>query len=180
MPVVPGLVDIDQDIKYDTQQYDSGDTSIPFFTTPISSTVQQDVTNMTQAGFFTGDASFTIRGYELIAQLGATPEDLNKIYNTGWFTLKIGKTERLQVALRFIPAGATLYGLDNRSTGASQVSVQWYAGGSIFTLVQSIVIEPRQEFSVTMQWSAGQAVAAAVDLTFALHGLLTEPTRVEG
>jgi len=177
MAVVEGFVDLDQDVLYDTQTYNSGDTKNTYFAQSVSGSTTYKTTNMLEARKLPSNEVFSIKGFECVAEMGIGAENLNLIYQNSWIVLTVNRVPRFILALRFIPSSAAMVGIDNRATGTDRLNYQWHAQGKIFSLVRAVKIHPNQTFDLSLETSPGQGVSVTVDLTFGLHGI--RASRVE-
>ena len=177
---VLGLARVEQDVIYDTQSISSGQSSdLTFFAQAISGSTTYATTNMQKARELPGNEELGVKAFEAVIALATSPEDLAQVYNNGWVELNADRVNPFALALRFIPCGSAIYGIDNRTTGTTQVGTQWHAGGNLYGLEKSFRMPAGTNFDLKLRFGTAPALNSARNLTFGLHGIRASDANIQ-
>ena len=180
---------------YDFQTYaTAGTTQMTFFQTPIgqSSKTKYD-TNMEAAGSLPNPKNFLVTGIEVMFFPGSAVSiygagavnkgilDQMAIFKSGYLEMFIGsKTYLTEAPLGVFPPSVGLSGFaarsDTTTAGATQAAQDGYAvwAGEPYKMNPPILLEPTQNFNVTLNWPTAVATPSGVDgrIGVRLRGLL--------
>lgn len=193
----PGEAEVIRQSLYDYQTYAiAGQTSLTFFQVPVgqSSKTIAD-TNMEMAGALPRPKYFLIEGIEVQffpgnapgsfgAQPAAAVFNINDVYalsRSGSLNLFIGSKTYLEEAPlgRFPPSNRLEVGAavaDQTSAGANLHTKIDYAalGGRPYSLMPPVLLEPNQNFKVTLTWPTAVPMPSGVTgrIGIVLNGIL--------
>lgn len=176
---------------YDQQAYaQAGQTQLLFFQIPQgqSSKTLAD-TNMVSAGQLPQPQFFFVTGIEIqfwpgvlpavdgtVAQtLGNGINDQWYVSKTGWLNFYIGSKSYLTEGPigRFPPRTGLIVSSSGFGTAASGVAVNYAnMGGRGYDLAPGILLQPNQNFSLSLNWPTAQAISAAGRIGAFLNGIL--------
>jgi hypothetical protein len=181
---------------YDYQAYAAaGQTSLTFFTIPNgqSSKTLAD-TNMEAAGQLPNPKRFLIRGIEIqffpgtvfpggvaggAAIVDAFVNDVWEVWSsTAWLELFIGSKAYVQAPLNMFPPVNHLNGWGSQSDSAVAAATTFMrtsyasAAGTPFGMDPPLILEPTQNFRVTLNWPTAVAITNAGRIGVHLKGLL--------
>lgn len=180
MPPVAGLSRVETDVVYDTQSVTSGQSAeLTYFATAKSGTTTLATTNMLKAREMPGNEELGVRAFESIVAIACPPEDIAQIYNNGYVEIEADRATPFSLALRFIPCGSAIYGIDNRSASAGQVGAQWHAGGNLFALGKSFRMPPGTNFEASLNFGTAPVLGASRNVTLGLHGIRASDAEIQ-
>ena len=181
---------------YDYQAYAAaGQTSLTFFTIPNGQGGKTLAdTNMEAAGQMPNPKRFLIRGIEIqffpgtllpsnapvgVATIDSFVNDVWEVFSSvAWLELYIGSKAYVQIPLNMAPPVNRLDGWagmsDNAPTATSLFTRTSYASaaGTPFALDPPLILEPTQNFRVTLNWPTVVAITNAGRIGIHLKGLL--------
>ena len=129
-----------------------------------------DKTSLTRANEIPTEV-FVVKGFELSYEFGSTQENVGTLCENGYFQLRLQEAPVAQYPMRSIPAFVALGGIDNRGTGATQVSVQPTAYGRILAVTQEIPIRRAQRLDAKFSSGGGPLLGVDTDVALVLHGV---------
>ena len=178
---------------YDFQSYaQAGQTGLDFFQVPQgqSSKTLAD-TNMPTAGSLPNPMSFLVTNIQIfffpaakISILGADAiadalNDVQAVGQGGWLEFYIGSKNYIQEGpiMRFPPKNGLIVSssMDSQTTPAASLQTKnSYAnfGGAIWELKPPILLNPTQNFRVSLKWPTAVAVSALARMGIVMEGLL--------
>jgi len=182
---------------YDYQAYaQAGQTSLTFFTIPNGQSGKTLAdTNMEGAGILPNPKKFLVRGIEIQFFPGVFPSqvaiapgagsidnfvnDVWEVFSaTAWLELYIGSKAYVQAPLNMFPCANRLDGWAGMSDATTAAAALFnrtsYAasGGTPFGMDPPLILEPTQNFRVTLNWPTAVGISAAGRIGVHLKGLL--------
>lgn len=188
-----GAVEAVRQTLYDFQTYaQAGQTSLTFFQVPQGQAGKTlDDTNMEIAGSLPSPKRFLLQSIEVYLFPGPFPSTLgapalsafaNDVYEvgmSGFLKFFIGSKDYLiEAPLQRFPPKTHLYGWsgasDSTTAGAAQAVNNTYASfaGRAYRIQPEILIEPTQNFNVSLNWSAAVGISADARIGVVLDGIL--------
>lgn len=191
----PGQIEATRQPLYDYQEYAAaGQTQLTFFQTPAGQGGKTRAdTNMETAGalpnpkrhliegisiqFFPGAAVLPGQG-PIAAAIDAFTNDVYEVFSgAAWVELFIGSKSYLQVPINAIPATTGLVGWSSQSDATTAAAALFTrtayarAGGLPFKVSPELLLEPTQNFNVTINWPTAVGISAAGRIGVHLHGI---------
>lgn len=191
----PGQIEAVRQPLYDYQAYaQAGQTSLTFFGTPQGQGGKTLAdTNMEAAGALPNPKRFLALGVSVqffpgtvlpgvgpvAAAIDNFVNDVWKVFSSqGWLELFIGSKAYLDAPINAFPCITRLNGfagMSDATTAAAGLFVRTsYAAssGAPFQLNPPLMLEPTQNFKVTLNWPTAVAIANAGRIGVHLHGIL--------
>jgi hypothetical protein len=179
---------------YDYQAYaQAGQTSLTFFAIPRGQAGKTLAdTNMDVAGSLANPKRFLVLGISIVFFPGlfpsATPaqvgidnfaNDTWEVFSgAAWLDFFIGSKSYLQAPVNSFPCTTRLSGWSSQSSGGDPTVDEFvrtsYAAssGAPFALNPPLMLEPTQNFNVTINWPTPVGISAAGRIGIHLHGVL--------
>lgn len=189
----PGALEANGASLYDSATYlAAGHTQLNFFQNPVGSSGKTfEDTNMELSGALAQPKSFVIQGIELHvfsslnhATLGApaAQEQINDVIDlgkTGWLDLFIGTKSYLIDAplVKFPPTSGVKVDAamsDATTAGAAlnnRIAIAQF-GGKPYEVSPPIVIDPQQNFKLSLNWGTVVPVSANMRIVVSLKGIM--------
>jgi hypothetical protein len=180
---------------YDFQTYAmAGQTQLTFFALPVGQGGKTRAdTNMTTAGSLPAPLRFAVQTMEIYFTPGVFPSaaaaataidnhvnDIWEVYTAAaWLELQIGSKPYLIEGgvLHRMPPSTRLNGFagmsDTTTAGATgfERTSHLNAGGIVYRLDPTLLLEPTQNFSVTINWPTAVAISAAGRIGVVMNGV---------
>ena len=188
-----GSVEAIRQTLYDFQTYASaGQTSLTFFQVPQGQGGKTlDDTNMELAGSLPSPKRFLLQSIEVYFFPGPFPSTLSapavsdfvndtyEVAMSGFLKFFIGSKDYLiEAPIGRFPQKTHLYGWsgasDSTTAGATQAVNNSYANfaGRPYRINPEILIEPTQNFNVSLNWAAAVGISANARIGVVLDGIL--------
>jgi hypothetical protein len=173
-----GQVEVIRQSLYDFTTYPlAGQTSLTFFQIPIGQAGKTKFdTNMEVAGSLPNPKKFLVKSIEVHLYPGGSPEtgsianDTYTFSQNGFLDFFIGSKSYLTEA----PLGRLPQSVGMRSVAFGAQAGADYAvmGGQSYVLTTPIVLEPTQNFNVSLNWPVAVPLSANARVGIVLNGLL--------
>lgn len=190
----PGQLEVVKQPLYDYQTYPAaGATQLTFFAIPKGQSGKTLAdTNMEVAGSLPNPKKFLVLGIEVFFIPGPNPSAaaaapgvdnfVNDVWtvfkSTGYLEFFIGSKAYLDAPINMFPAVTRLAGFaglaDSTTAGANQFTRTSYASsaGQPFGLKPPLMLEPTQNFTITLNFPTAVAISANGRIGVHLKGLL--------
>jgi hypothetical protein len=191
----PGQIEAIRQPLYDYQAYAAaGQTSLTFFAVPNGQSGKTlSDTNMETAGSLPNPKRFLVLGISLqffpgtvlpgqapaAANIDAFVNDVYEVFtSTSYLELFIGSKSYIQAPINAFPATTRLqgfgYAADATTLAATSFTRTGYAAsaGNPFQMSPPVMLEPTQNFKVTLNWPSVVAITNAGRVGVHLHGVL--------